>query len=157
MKIKSINILYFFIVALSIVSCSHYDQIKADLKESSKGDDESHNTGQNCMSCHNVNGSEAAREGGWWTVAGSVYASVGKPQKNATIELWELPNKQGKLIKRLVSDDKGNFYTNEILNFSSGVYPVIIVGSNSKVMGPAFKGGSCNSCHGVSSSALIIN
>jgi cytochrome c553 len=157
MKIKSISLLVFFMLSLVLVSCSHYNQLKADLKESSNGDDESHNTGQNCMSCHNISGSEAANEGGWWTIAGSVYSSANKPQKNATIELWEKPNKQGKLIKRLVSDDKGNFYTNDIINLGSGAYPVVMVGSNSKAMNQAFKGGSCNSCHGVTTNALVIN
>ncbi len=156
MKISLNRILFFFVFSLVLVSCSHYDQIKADLVESSKGDDESHNTGQNCMTCHNVSGSEAVREGGWWTVAGSVYSSGSSPQKNATIELWEKPNKQGKLIKRLVSDDKGNFYTNEILNIGNGVYPVIIVGSSSKAMSQGFSGGGCSSCHGVTTKSLEI-
>jgi cytochrome c553 len=157
MAIIKIRTLVVLGLTLFVYSCSHYDQVQANLTESKSGDDESHNSGKDCGSCHNKNGSEAVREGGWWTVSGTVYASGSSVQRNATIELWEKPNKQGKLIKRLVTDDKGNFYTNQFLNLTNGAYPVIIVGSNSKQMNVAFTGGSCNSCHGVSRSTLEIN
>ncbi|OYU94921.1 MAG: hypothetical protein CFE21_14680 [Bacteroidetes bacterium B1(2017)] len=156
-KMPRLSYLFFVLFSGVIVSCSHYDQIQADLKESGSGEDESHNSGQNCASCHNVSGSEAAREGGWWTVAGTVYTNSGNLNKGVTVELWEKPGKQGKLIKRLTSDSKGNFYTNQILNFGNGVYPSISVGSNTKSMTQGFSGGSCNSCHGVTTNKLTIN
>jgi mono/diheme cytochrome c family protein len=157
MKVRFLRILVLFFLSVFVVSCSHYDEINADIEESESGDDESHKAGQNCGSCHNSAGHEAVREGGWWTVSGTVFTTAGKAQKNAVIELWEKPNKQGKLVKRLVVDDLGNFYTNQILPLSAGVYPTITVGSNSLSMTQAFVGGSCNSCHGVSRSSLQIN
>ncbi|MCF8427776.1 MAG: hypothetical protein K9H61_10025 [Bacteroidia bacterium] len=139
-----------------VFACSHVDEINANLEESSS-DEKSHNAGENCGSCHNVSGSEAVREAGWWTVAGTVYSSGNSPQTNATIELWEKPNKQGALIKRLVSDKIGNFYTNQIIDFKGGCYPSITVGSNTKYMNQKYEGGSCNSCHGVTTNKLEIN
>ncbi len=139
------------------VSCSHYDELQANLTESEQGDDESHNAGQNCGSCHNKSGHEAVLEAGWWNVSGTVYTSQNRAQKNAIIELWEKPNKQGKLVKRLVSDDLGNFYTNQILNFNGGVYPTITVNNQTIAMGTSFNGGSCNSCHGITTSKLSID
>ncbi|MDZ4666790.1 MAG: hypothetical protein SGJ00_02795 [bacterium] len=157
MKINYLKTFVLLGLSLFVFSCSHYDEVQANLKESKSGDDESHNAGRNCGSCHNVNGSEAVREAGWWTISGTVFSNGSSLQTKATIEIWEKPNKQGKLIKRLVSDDKGNFYTNQFINLSNGAYPVIIVGLNSKQMNVAFTGGSCNSCHGVSRSTLEIN
>ncbi len=157
MKVSFFKLLVFFVFSVFVVSCSHYEEINQNLTESSSGDDESHKAGQNCSSCHNKTGHEAVREGGWWTVSGTVFTSSGKAQKSAIVELWEKPNKQGKLIKRLAVDDLGNFYTNQTLALSSGVYPSISVGSNSLSMTQAFVGGSCNSCHGVTRSSLQLN
>lgn len=142
---------------IAIVSaCSHYEELKSNPKESASGDDESHNAGQNCGSCHNKSGTEAAQEG-WWTVSGTVFKTNGSAQKSATIELWEKPGKQGKLIKRLVTDDLGNFYTDQILNFNGGCYPVVYAASGELEMSSAFNGGSCNSCHGVTEERIEIN
>jgi hypothetical protein len=151
------RIIVLLVFSAFVIACSHSDQVNADSKESGSGEGESHNPGQNCASCHNVSGSEAVREGGWWTVAGTVFSNGTSPQKNATIELWEKPNKQGKLIKRLVSDSKGNFYTNQTIDFNGGCYPSITVGSKTIYMNQKFNGGSCNSCHGVSVGKLTIN
>lgn len=137
-------------------ACSHYDELQKDPKESRRGDDESHNEGQNCSSCHNMNGHEAVREGGWWTVSGTVFEDDEDGNPNASVELWEKPNRQGKLIKRLDTDEEGNFYTNQIINFMGGCYPAIVVGNKVKVMPIPYNGGSCNSCHGVSTSKLEI-
>lgn len=150
--------LYFVFLFFATVlgACSHYDELQKDPKESRRGEDESHNEGENCSSCHNVNGHEAVREGGWWTVSGTVFGDDDKVQSNAVVELWEKPNQQGKLIKRLEVDEEGNFYTNQILNFMGGCYPAIKLDNKVKVMPIPYTGGSCNSCHGVSTSKLEI-
>jgi hypothetical protein len=142
---------------ISISACSHYEELQKDPKESKWGEDESHNEGENCSSCHNVNGHEAVREGGWWTVSGTIFGKDDDVQKNAVIELWEQPNRRGKIIKRLETDDEGNFYTNQIINFMGGCYPAIYtLGGQVKVMPVPYNGGSCNSCHGVSTSKLEL-
>lgn len=157
MKLKKSIYVFFVFAMVFVVSCSHYDTIQANLIESSSGSDESHNFGENCGSCHNKSGNEAASGNRWWTVSGSVYKSGNNPQKNAFIELWEKPNRQGKLYKRIATDSEGNFYTNQIFDFNKMCYPSIVVGSNYKNMSPAYSGGSCNSCHGISAKTLVIN
>jgi len=154
---KYVTVLLIFLTLMFWISCSHFEQLQANPKESERGDDESHNAGQNCGSCHNISGSEAVLEAGWWIISGSVFQSNGRPQKNAIIEIWEKPNNQGKLIKRLYADDLGNFYTNQILNFKGGVYPSITLNNQTISMGTSFNGGSCNSCHGVTTSQLSID
>jgi cytochrome c553 len=155
MKIK--YVFGFMLLSMFLIACSHYDELTLNPKESKAGDDESHNPGEDCMSCHNKSGNEAASEG-WWTVAGTIFKTNGSAQKSATIELWTKPNKQGTLIKRLVSDDKGNFYTDQILSIKAGVYPVVITAASERKMTSAFTGGSCNSCHnGTTTSKLLIN
>ncbi len=148
-----------FFITVVLVSCSHYDELTKNPQESSTKE-ESHEAGENCGSCHNNNNSPGEESPGsdkWWTVSGTIFSSQNRAQKNAVIELWELPNKQGKLIKRLVSDLKGNFYTNQIVDFNGGCYVTVTVGNTTKYMAPAFTGGSCNSCHGVSSAKIIVN
>ena len=102
---KKIIWLSLFLGSITWISCSHYEQLQQNLVASESGDDESHNFGENCGSCHNVNGNEAVLEAGWWTISGSVSTTQGRAQKNAVVELWEKPNKQGSLIKRLEVDD----------------------------------------------------
>ena len=156
-NMKNIYLTIGFLLVLLGISCSHYEQLMSDPEESEQGDDESHNVGKNCGSCHNKSGNEAVREAGWWTISGTVFKSNGKAQDKAIIELWEKPGKQGKLIKRLEADELGNFYTNQIVDFNGGCYPTINVNGLSKEMGQAFNGGSCNSCHGVTTSKLEID
>ncbi len=151
------RILVFALFSVFLIACSHYEELKKDPKESKSGDDESHNAGQDCASCHNKSGNEAASEG-WWTVAGTVFKTNGSAQKSASIELWTKPGKQGTLVKKLVTDDLGNFYTDEILNFQGGVYPVLIAASGELEMNSVFSGGSCNSCHnGITQTKLKID
>jgi len=145
---KYISILLILSI-VGLMACSHYDEIQKNSKESKANEDESHNSGQDCMSCHNKSGNEAASEG-WWNVAGTVY-NDNKLANNVTVELWSEPNGKGFRILNLVSDKKGNFYTNKIINFNGGCYPLIKNGTKTKAMLSVFKGGmSCSNsnCHG---------
>ncbi len=144
---------YFSILAFPLVffSCSHFDEIQKDIKESPSGE-ESHNSGQNCGYCHNK---EGITEAPWWNISGTVYYPNGTPHSNAKIQLWEKQNRQGKLIKSLQSDSKGNFYTNQIINFNNGCYIVLSSGTDT-LMIQTFNGGSCNACHGISTGKIIL-
>ncbi len=147
-----------FLLTVVLVSCSHYSELTKNPQEStSKG--RSHEAGKNCGSCHNNSNPSGESPGAdkWWTVSGTIFSTYTSGQTNAIIELWELPNKQGKLMKRLVTDARGNFYTNQILNFNGGCYVSVTVGNTTKYMSPSYNGGSCNSCHGVSSAQVIVN
>lgn len=140
-----------FALATTLVACSHFDEIQKDPKESKSGEDESHNMGQNCMKCHNDNKNEASSEG-WWNVAGTAY----NPQKltlktGGTVELWTGPERTGSLLYKLPIDKLGNFYTNKIIDFKGGFYPVLIGADGSynpdNSMSSKTTIGSCNSCH----------
>lgn len=148
------------ILALSLIigACSHYDEIQKNAKESIAGDDESHNSGQNCMSCHNQGNNEAVREGGWWNIAGTAYQS-GRVAREGSVELWTGPNRTGSLIYKLAIDDLGNFYTGKIVNFKGGAFPVLVDknGNMNKAMQSSTLNGACNSCHGVSTAVISFN
>ncbi len=146
----AIALLFFAIYLIS--ACSHFDELQKNPKES-KVNGRSHNSGKNCSSCHNVNGNEASSY--WWTIAGTVYNTNGNVLNNTPIELWDGKNRTGNLIKKLTSDLNGNFYTNQIINFKSGLYPVMVYGTTVKTMTSEFNGGSCTSCHNGSTQALL--
>jgi cytochrome c553 len=146
-------------ISLFVTACSHYDEIQKNAKESMAGDDESHNSGQNCMSCHNKGGnSEAVREGGWWNIAGTAYQS-GRVAREGSVELWTGPNRTGSLIYKLTIDELGNFYTGKIVNFRGGVFPILVDknGNMIKAMQSSTLNGACNSCHGVSTAVISFN
>jgi hypothetical protein len=160
--LKKIIVVIGVLITLNLaISCSHYDELQKNTIESNANEDESHNSGKDCMSCHNQTGSEAADEG-FWNIAGSVFKTIdsSEPQNNVTVELWSEPNGKGFKIYSLVSDKKGNFYTNKIVNFNNGCYPIIKFGNKTKSMLSSFKGGmSCNNsnCHGGLIDKININ
>ena len=115
---------------------------------SQSGGDDSHNNGQNCMSCH-VSGGTGE---GCFVVAGSVYNSAGSsPMGSGTIKLYTGPNGTGTVAAEIAVDSKGNFYTTESVNFgSTGLYPSYTTSTGqTKYMGSFTGNGQCNSCHGV--------
>ena len=153
------SLLVFSLIVIGISSCSHYDDIQKNAKESIAGEDESHNSGQNCMSCHNASGSnEAVQEGGWWNIAGTAFKSSGSYAKEGSVELWTGPNRTGSLLYKLAIDDLGNFYTGKIVDFKGGVFPVLIDknGNLNKAMQSSTLNGACNSCHGVSTPKILF-
>jgi hypothetical protein len=111
--------------------------------------------GQNCMNCHKDGG-----EGkGCFFVAGTVYDSLQSSTKaNGIIKLYSGPNGTGILKGTIEVDAKGNFFTTDIIDFSSQVYPSITntIG-NVKYMGSGISTGQCNSCHGVSTDKIWTN
>lgn len=137
------------VVFFSILSCSHYDELESNGKESSHGAGESHNFMQDCMSCHNEQGNEAILMGGWWNIAGSAYASDGvQPGRKGFVELWSQPDRSGTKYATFEIDDLGNFYSEKIIDYNGVCYPVLVSESGSYVsMSTAFRGGGCNGCH----------
>lgn len=107
---------------------------------------ESHNFGQDCMTCHD------------FTAAGSIYKSGGGNYSNATILFSTQENGNGTIVKSLKSDVDGNFYTSGPLNFGTGLY-VSVEGSNGTSLHKNFTitTGACNSCHGVSTEAISLD
>ena len=139
-----------------LVSCENDDDDNEgnDAMSSSYNDNESHNAGQNCMSCHNSGG----KGEGTFTVAGTVYnASGAAVSPNATVKLYTGPNGTGSLVKTIEVDGKGNFYTTSSIDFGTGLY-VTVTGKSGSVstMGSSITTGQCNSCHN-SSEKITIN
>lgn len=143
------------VFSLFIIACSHYDQLQKNGKES-KASGKSHNAGQDCMKCHNDNSNEASSEA-WWYVAGTVYTASGSINTNARIEIWSEPEAKGYKITSLPADKNGNFYTEKILKFNNGSYPIAISGNDTTYMISAFNGQGCNSCHGLSTDKIYVN
>ena len=135
------------LIALSILSCEKYE-----TKISSYSEDESHNNGQNCMSCHIKGGDGEGR----FKVAGSVYAADKTTiYPKALIELFTGTNGTGTLVESIEVDSKGNFYTTKDIDFGSGLFPTVAgISSAKKHMSFKVANGSCNSCHGVSTDKL---
>ncbi len=140
-----------------ILSCSHYDEIQKNGKESQSHSSESHNQGMDCMSCHHEQGNEAYDR--WWYVAGTVFLSDGTPAPSSgAIELWTKPGRSGEKIYTLQIDAKGNFYTQKIIDFKGGVYPVLVANSGTiTAMSTSTLNLACNSCHGISTERLTVN
>lgn len=121
---------------------------------SSAGSNESHNFGMNCMTCHTSGG-----EGkGCFNVAGSVSNNTLSSNLTAgTVKLYTAANGGGTLKYTIEIDAKGNFHTTESVDYT-GLYAVV-TGSNgvAHYMGSSLSSGSCNSCHGNSTTKLWAN
>lgn len=140
-------------MALIVVvsGCNHYDDIQRSGIVSSQ-DEESHNEGQNCMTCHHDSKNEASEK--WWYVAGTLYEdNAGNNEaKEGLVQLWTGPLATGTLLCSLPLDKEGNFYTQKIIDFQGGYFPIVIYKNDTfpmpeKVTGN-FLNESCNSCHG---------
>jgi len=104
----------------------------------------SHNTGQNCMSCHKSGGTGE----GWFNVAGSVYDSTQvNAYPNTTVKLYTGPGGTGALKYTIQVDGRGNFYTTNAIDFSAPLYPAVTGGTSTQYMGGSISTGECMSCH----------
>jgi mono/diheme cytochrome c family protein len=131
-----------FIAVLAFQSCEKEEN---DTKISSNNSDESHKSGQNCMSCHVSGGSGE----GWFLAAGTIYESnKTTAYPNATVMLYTATGGTGTLKATIEVDDKGNFYTTETIDFGSGLFPAVEGSTGTKYMISSVTTGQCNSCHG---------
>lgn len=119
---------------------------------STSGTSKSHNMGLNCMNCHKAGGQGE----GIFTAAGTVYNSAATATfPNATIKLYSGPNGTGTLLYTLSGDNLGNFYTSQVLNFATGIYPAVQGTTTTMYMSTSISTGQCNSCHGVSTGKIV--
>ena len=126
-------------------SCEKEEDEGNEKMNSSYNDDESHNMGQDCMSCH-VQGGDGE---GWFSVAGTVYDSLKTSTlPNSTIKLYSGPNGTGNLVATIEVDGLGNFYTTNNINFSDGLYTSASGNTATIHMNSSITTGNCNSCHG---------
>ena len=123
-----------------------------EKKISEYSSSESHYAGQDCMQCHKSGGDGE----GNFDVAGTVYDTTKTAVlSGATVKLYSAANGGGDLIKTLEVDQLGNFYTTENVKFKDDVYPSVIGLSGVETfMATPISTGSCNSCHGVSTTRV---
>ena len=141
-NMKKLIAILFLGMAIGFFACEEEDDDELDGQSSAMGT--SHNTGKNCMGCHQL------------TVAGSVYSkALIAAFQGATIELTTQPNGAGTVIGTFTTNKSGSFYTSSSINFGTGVY-VSVTGSSGTVkhMASTITSGACNSCHGSSTSKI---
>lgn len=145
-KLRLFAVLIFGIASF-LQSCEKGNETKI----SSFSSKESHNMGQNCMTCHSSGG-----EGeGWFNAAGTVYDSLQtSTYANAIIKLYSGPNGSGTVKATIEVDGNGNFYTTDNIDFGSGLYPSVKGNNITKYMGSTITMGQCNSCHGQSTNKI---
>jgi hypothetical protein len=152
-KKKIIQFVTLFVIPFVVFnSCNHADQL---VENNSKyGDDESHNMGKDCMSCHKKGGDGD----GWFYIAGTAYTKDGgNTAEDVTVLMFTEPNGQGTLKKIIEGDKLGNFYTTDIIGFSNGLFPAVIYNTDTTFMNSSITNGSCNSCHGNSTSKIEVD
>ena len=118
------------------------------------GGQESHNVGQNCLSCHKAGGPGEPV----FTVAGSVYQKLDLtlPLPNVKIQFHDDPNATGTLIHSIEVDAFGNFYTTNGIVWGSGLYvSVAVPGTATSSMSFSITDGECGRCHGVTE--IVVN
>lgn len=131
-----------FGMAIVLYACEEEEEVdgQSTLTETS------HNTGKNCMGCHN------------FTAAGSVYdKSMSASFPGALVKLTSQANGAGSVLGTFTVNKSGSFYTSNSINYGSGIY-VSVTGSSGKVkhMSSAITTGACNLCHGSSASKVWV-
>lgn len=139
----------------TLQSCDKLDRGCGPTNISKNNEDESHNMGKNCMQCH----TDGGRGKGCFYVAGTVYDSLLDATKpNGVVKLYSGPNGTGNLVATIEVDDKGNFFTTDVVSFDTPVYPSVTgTSGNTKYMGSSIQKGECNSCHNVSTDPIWVN
>lgn len=112
----------------------------------------SHNMGLNCMNCHYAGGPGE----GVFTVAGTVYdTSKTVTYPGATVKLYTGPGATGTLKYTLTADGSGNFHTTQVIDFGTGLYPVVQGSKSTFYMSMSITTGQCNGCHGVTTNRIF--
>ena len=144
------NILIFLIVLLQLllsVGCGSNEDDDDDggSKISLHNTNDSHNSGQACLNCHNAGGSNQYQ----FRLAGTVYnLTETAVYPNTTIFLYTSANAAGSLVATVEVDARGNFYTTQSIDWgNSGLYPVVESNQGTRFMSTPTSSGNCNGCH----------
>lgn len=146
-----ISVLLYISVLIFFQACDDDFFEKNEFEEmtSEHGEDESHENGKNCMSCHYTEGDGE----GWFSLAGTVYADDKDKFNDAKIILKD---QQSNLIKVVEVDKLGNFYTTDEINFNKGLKVSIEYSGKVIPMNSSLYVGQCNLCHGDGEEKLIL-
>lgn len=133
------------ILLLQASSCGRKENNCSAIRVSILGVGSSHNSGLQCQNCHVYQGSGP----GCFTLAGSIYRDNGfDPYPDGEIRMYTLPNGQGENRGTLYTDNSGNFYTTQTIDYSQELYPVLVDGNNKAYyMNTPVTEGNCNRCH----------
>ena len=124
----------------SFQSCEKEDEYEIVISD--YGDDDSHNKGMDCMTCH-IPGKGAE---GNFSVAGSIYNT--SIYQNTDVILSTEADAQGEIVAIVKVDALGNFYTTQTIDFGQGLYTTVRSGNRDLNMQGKISSGNCNSCHG---------
>ncbi len=145
--------LLFATALIAATSCSKENESDESFS-SNTGGTESHNTGENCMNCHKSGGDGEGR----FTLAGSVFNGQQSGYSNAVVRLYTAPNGGGTLKATINGDARGNFYTTSGIDFAGGLYVAVAgTGGNVEYMNSPVTSGACSSCHGNSTTQIVVN
>jgi len=118
------------------------------LTGSASGLSKSHNIGKSCVACHTPGG-QASKFA--WTIGGTAYTSAAgtSASVNPVVKFYTGPNGTGTLKYILNGDKLGNIYTLNTVDFTGGLYPVVVGATTTKYMASPITTSptSCNSCH----------
>ncbi|MFM7201358.1 MAG: hypothetical protein ACKO6N_11250 [Myxococcota bacterium] len=106
----------------------------------------SHETGRNCMECHQAHGPGP----GIFTAAGTLYHPDGSPSPNGTVELRTETAEGGELVLAIQVDANGNFYTTAPLPLpDQPLFPFVVSpdGESTTFMPFPTASAACNICH----------
>lgn len=118
----------------------------------------SHYFGNACVNCHIKDGAAKSI----FTVSGSVLDEKRKGINNKCyVQLYTEPYSKGKLVATIYTDESGNFYSTENIDFSKGLYPTLKgtpgVKEDTKHMRLPIMNGQCTNCHGSMTEKLGID
>ena len=138
-KVFSILLIGFLAV---LFACEKEDGEEVGGESTASGT--SHNTGKNCLNCHQFN------------AAGSVYnKALSSGLQGAIVKLTTQANGAGTVLGTFTVNKSGSFYSSNSINFGTGIYVSVTGSSGSpKYMSSAITTGACNSCHGSSTSKV---
>src|SRR5947209_2602082 len=144
---------FFLSMAVALYSCVH----TSGTYVSSHGSLAGRGMQGNCMDCH-----KTGFDHGGFTVAGTVFTSDGSQHNpNGTIFLHSAPpggDVADSIVATIEVDGNGNFYTTHAIDLNQGVYPSVTSSLGNKAfMTQPTTNGSCNSCHGVSTTVIAVN
>jgi len=145
--------MFILTIALSI---SFYSCEKEAASSSKNADTKSNGMKDDCSTCHVSGGS--GTEGGIFTVGGTVWnLALTAVNPNGVVKLYSAANGGGNLVATIEVDGVGNFYTNDKIDFTAGLYPSVTgTSGTTEYMNSTTTTGSCNSCH-TGASRITIN
>lgn len=151
-----VKVIFVFALLLVLYACQHEDEDLPQKHEiySRNYSITSHKPGENCNSCHSVEGTNNYV----FRISGTVYDSTkNSTYPNTFIKLYSAPNGVGNILDTIEVDAIGNFYSSSSIDYSKPVYPVVVDKNGIEYrMSSKISHGACNACHGVLTNRIFV-